>query len=149
MIRFLLLSTAALLLPGAVAACTLTQGQQMRLDGARSLPSRSDSLIVSGLVYDDAQCLEEAAESFRQALQLLGTAPSAQRTEADAMLQFVRTEQALAAGNRSEAITGLWAIVIAPPARSSVQPPDGASTSTRADPEDPGVERRIRIIDLV
>jgi hypothetical protein len=124
MIRFLLLSTAAILLPGAVAACTLTQGQQMRLDGARSLPGRADSLIVSGLVYDDAQCLQEAAESFRQALQFLGTAQSTQRTEADAMLQFVRAEQAFAAGNRSEAITVLWAIV------TKVRSPNAFSRAT-------------------
>jgi hypothetical protein len=111
MIHFISAIAAAILLAGAVAGCTLTQGQQMRLDGARSLPGRPDSLTVAGLVYDDAQCLQEAAESFRQALRFVGTAESAQRTEADGMLQFVRAEQTLAAGNLAEAITGLWAIV--------------------------------------
>lgn len=109
---------------GPLPACALSQPQQAWLNFARTLPGTVDSIIVSGLVYDGAQCLDEAESAFLRALQTLGPTDSDERTEADGMLQFVRAEKFLKNGDQTAAVPMLWNIV------RTIRSPNASSRAT-------------------
>lgn len=96
---------------GPAPACTLSEAAQTRLSASEAFRGGSGFHIYRGLIYDEAQCLEEAEVSFKQAVQVLANVRTPERTEAAAMLEFVGAERSVKAGKQLEAITHLWSIV--------------------------------------